>query len=845
MQWSTKASGDEQESVSASTKNKTVCGDQTLHHVLDIDEGTLENNLAPTLENTSSFTTNMSIASVIPSSQASTRSTRVHMDHWRNVSCEHNRLLSLIPKGNHNASSVIAHVDHDHWITPASIIAVAKHRALISLKNKEPAIERVEASVKALQTRLAVGHSLYGITTGFGGSANTRTTQTYKLQRALLQHQQSGVVPVKRTPDSIRGMLRSSPNETFMPEEWIRGAMLVRCKSLLNGHSAIRFEVIETLMTLLNRNLIPLIPLRGSISASGDLQPLSYIAGAIEGNPAIWVWTDGEDGQRELVPADIALSNAGIQPQVFGPKEGLAVLNGTAFSTSVASLALHEAQYLAVFSQVLTAMGVEALIGAVGSFDPFFAKVRPHHGQNEAAKNIVVFLEGSSLARHEDESENDDRCLKQDRYALRTASQWIGPQLEDLSLAQDQITIECNSTTDNPLLNTDDQTVHHGGNFQAASVTSAMEKTRLSMQMLGRMLFAQCTELIKPSTNNGLPPNLCADDPSTSYTFKGLDINVAAYMSELAFLANPVSSHVQTAEMGNQAINSLALISARYTHQAIDTLSLICASYLYTLCQALDLRAMNILFWKDGDADLRALTFETFDHVLKESHDMETLQDTVVKHVMKQLCETTSLDATHRFQHIANSTQSAILTHLSILPRSHLAADIDLLSLFSQWKLHAASRLTEIFTFNRDKYFAHPDATPFLGRAAKKIYTYIRHDLNIPFHKGLADCPTRENGKLSIGDYVSIIYESMRDGKLYSQVMELVKDVESAEEKTGKGDGEERVVSEPYVKDWIKGSETPMSSGRPHTPKDWEGLGKGDGRWFDEDQEVWRRKRED
>ena len=289
----------------------------------------------------------------------------------------------------------------------------------------------------------------------------TRTQHTYDLQRALLQMQQSGILPVVKEPSSIYGKLKSSPSVTFMPEEWVRGAILVRCKSLLNGHSAIRWQLVVTLITLLNENLIPLVPLRGSISASGDLSPLSYIAGAMEGNPGIWVWSDGKDGERVPIPSHVALARVKLQPQRFGPKEGLAVLNGTAFSTSVAALALHEANQLALLSQVLTAMGVEALSGAVGSFDPFFAKVRPHKGQAEAARNILGFLKGSSLAHTAEQAGNDDTQLKQDRYTLRTASQWIGPQLEDLALAHEQISVECNSTTDNPLLDLDDETIHH------------------------------------------------------------------------------------------------------------------------------------------------------------------------------------------------------------------------------------------------------------------------------------------------------------------------------------------------------------------------------------------------
>ena len=143
-----------------------------------------------------------------------------------------------------------------------------------------------------------------------------------------------------------------------MPEEWVRGSMLVRCKSLLAAHSAVRFEIIDMLMTLLNNDMIPLVPLRGSISASGDLQPLSYIAGVLEGNPDCYVWTKDASRGRILIPADVALEQLGQKSITFGPKEGLGVTNGTAVSTAVAALALQESHLLAIFSQVLTAMGV-------------------------------------------------------------------------------------------------------------------------------------------------------------------------------------------------------------------------------------------------------------------------------------------------------------------------------------------------------------------------------------------------------------------------------------------------------------------------------------------------------
>lgn len=237
---------------------------------------------------------------------------------------------------------------------------------------------------------------------------------------------------------------------------------------------------------------------------------------------------------------------------------------------------------------------IPALRGSVDNYHPFIAAARPHPGQIEAAANITRFLQGSSLSGSH-ESGSRAKGLYQDRYALRTSTQWIGPYIEDLRLAAAQLEIELNSTTDNPLIDVQGQRIHHGGNFQATSVTSAIEKTRLALQMFGKLLFAQSTEVINPMLNGNLPPNLSFDDPNTSFTFKGVDINMAAYMSELAFLANPVSSHVQTAEMNNQAVNSLALISTRYTDSAVELVSLMCAAHLYTLCQALDLQALHEL----------------------------------------------------------------------------------------------------------------------------------------------------------------------------------------------------------------------------------------------------------
>lgn len=208
------------------------------------------------------------------------------------------------------------------------------------------------------------------------------------------------------------------------------------------------------MQALIRNRITPVVPLRGSISASGDLSPLSYVAGCLAGQPGIWAWVDGPDGKREMVPSNEALARHGIEATKYEPKEALGILNGTAFSASVAALALHDVENLCLLTQCTTAMAVEALHGMDNSFAPFIhSEARPHPGQVESAATIMSLLQGSKLANHlEDEKPtrfaDDVGSLRQDRYPLRTAAQWIGPQIEDILAARASLTIEMNSTSE-------------------------------------------------------------------------------------------------------------------------------------------------------------------------------------------------------------------------------------------------------------------------------------------------------------------------------------------------------------------------------------------------------------
>jgi phenylalanine ammonia-lyase len=228
---------------------------------------------------------------------------------------------------------------------------VSSHDLVPRLTDDAGVIKHLHSSVEVLMDHLAKGYYVYGVNTGFGGNAESRTAQVVALQAALMQLTQSGVPTTKTQPPSLL------PEEA-MPAPWVRATMVVRCNATLRGHSAVSLSVLEALQKLLEHRLAPVIPLRGSVSASGDLMPLSYIAGALEGSPRILVQRGGDQGP--ILPANRALEEAGIKPVILGPKEGLGLVNGTASSTALGALAMHRSHQLAVLVQALTGIAVEA-----------------------------------------------------------------------------------------------------------------------------------------------------------------------------------------------------------------------------------------------------------------------------------------------------------------------------------------------------------------------------------------------------------------------------------------------------------------------------------------------------
>ncbi|PHK96981.1 histidine ammonia-lyase [Pseudoroseomonas rhizosphaerae] len=368
----------------------------------------------------------------------------------------------------------------------------------------------VQASVTALAARIATGEALYGVNTGFGKLASQRigTEDLARLQRNLLRSHAAGT-------------------GAFLPAPVVRLILALKALSLARGASAVRPEVVSTLLGLLRAGVLPAIPAKGSVGASGDLAPLAHMSLVLIGEGEAFV---GD----EVLPGAEALRRAGLAPLELGPKEGLALLNGTQVSTALALAGLFATESLWRSALVAGAMSVDAARGSDTPFDPRIHALRGQPGQIRAAAALRALLEGSAI--RESHRTGDSRV--QDPYCLRCQPQVMGACLDLLDHAAAVLEREANAVTDNPLVTAEGE-VLSGGNFHAEPVAFAADTIALALAEIGALSERRIALLTDPVLS-GLAAFLVREGGLNS-GFMIAQVTAAALASENKSLAHPRS----------------------------------------------------------------------------------------------------------------------------------------------------------------------------------------------------------------------------------------------------------------------------------------------------------------
>ena len=473
-------------------------------------------------------------------------------------------------------------LDGNH-LTIDDAVSLARHGGRCTLS--PDAARRVQATRALKHDLIAREIPIYGVTTGFGDSA----------------HRQISPAKAAQLQQNMMRFLGAGTGQYASPEV-TRATMLMRANCLAKGNSGVRLELIERLLELINHDVLPLIPERGSVGASGDLVPLSYVGRALVGETEVLF-------EGEVREASEVLASLDLEPLELEAKEGLALTNGTSFMSAFAVLAVADSRELAFVSDVCTSMASQALLGNRGHFNAFIFEAKPHPGPIESARLIRQLLEGTNLAKDSDELFADHdlhgagfRQLErsvQDKYSIRCAPVVNGMLRDTLEWAERWVAIEINSSDDNPLFDSLGGRVQSGGNFMGSHIGQGMDSLKVALANLCDLMDRQLELVVDEKFNVGLTPNLIPffadNDPEAGlhHGFKGMQLSCSALTAEALKLSNPATAHSRSTEAHNQDKVSMGTIAARDARSIVEIAQHVAAIHLIALAQALDLRGVE------------------------------------------------------------------------------------------------------------------------------------------------------------------------------------------------------------------------------------------------------------
>ncbi len=497
-------------------------------------------------------------------------------------------------------------------LTLEQVIEVACNHAKVAPLS-EDVKETLHVSQRWVQETIdSDKETIYGINTGFGPLANQRIApeDAAKLSRNVILACLVGVGP-------------------DLPVEIVRAMMLVRANTLCTGYSGVRPVLVQTIIDMLNKGVIPCIPAKGSLGASGDLAPLSHMAVALTRDIE-----DGDGGfsgmalyKGERMTGAEAMKRAGIERVVPVAKEGLALCNGTTFMVSVGAIAVYRALRLFDNAELSAALSLEALTGLSAAFHPELQAANRLPGQVEVAATIRTYIKNSQLV-------DSDLSRVQDAYALRCTPQVFGPIRHNIEFVKSNIEPLLNGATDNPLIfrDTDSFVAVSGGNFHGEGIAMWLDYLGIAVAELGNLSERRTFRLVTPELSNGLP-SMLVKNPGLNTGLMMPQYTAAALVSDNKTLAHPDSVD-SIPSSGNQEDHvSMGANSARHALEIVDNVSKIIAIELLTAAQAIDLRPQGAE--KLGDVTKNAYTIirEKVAGVIedRELHlDIETLAEMIL-----------------------------------------------------------------------------------------------------------------------------------------------------------------------------------------------------------------------